>query len=75
MNDEIHRQDKLIRKHIFVNADDWKFFEDHFGGRNQIGTSKAVRICMNKFREALEAKASSRFAKVDASGIDLGAAE
>jgi hypothetical protein len=71
--DGLHREDKLVRKHIFMNEDDWKWIEDRFGGKNKLGTSKAIRIMLRKYREAIEAKESESASRIDTSEIQLEA--
>jgi hypothetical protein len=63
--------DKLARKHIFVNIDDWQWYEAQFGGKNQLGTSRAIRITMRKFREAMEANASAKAQRVNVEDIEI----
>lgn len=46
--------ENCVRKHIFVDIDDWQWFEEKFG--ESLGTSRAIRLVMRKYRKALEAR-------------------
>ena len=67
----LHEPSRLVRKHIFVNIDDWNWIIDNYGGPNQLGTSKAVRLMIRKMREAVEAKALRAASPVQHDDIEL----
>jgi hypothetical protein len=49
--------DDLVRRHIWVSADDWAWFEETFEGK--LGISEAIRLVMRKYRQGIEAKVGS----------------
>jgi hypothetical protein len=42
--------DKLVRKHVHMDADDWQWLQDHL----EIGPSEAVRAIIKTFRKNAE---------------------
>jgi len=53
--------DNLARKHIWVDTDDWQWYEETFAGRMKI--SEAIRLVMRKYRQSVEAKVGASAAR------------
>lgn len=48
---------ELVRKHIWLNAEDWEFCELYF--KDNVGTSKAIRMILHEAVLGLQAKAAA----------------
>lgn len=49
--------ERLVRKHVHFDPDDWEWIRTHFG--ESVGISKAIRLMVQKFRQNIEARAAA----------------
>lgn len=48
----------LVRKHIWLDADDWLWINETFGGK--LKPSEAIRLILRKYRQGVEARVAER---------------
>ena len=60
----------LVRKHLWMFADDWEWIQSNFGNPGNIGTSTAIRLMLRKYINQLKASAENAATPITADSVD-----